>query len=144
MFTSITHHPFRVFFLVLIAALALTACSRKLTFQKSEVVPAAEGKVKIKKDDNNNYRIDINISNLAKPERLTPSRRYYIVWLETSRNNLKNLGQIKTESGFFTGNLKATFSTVVPQKPERIFITAEDNLREVYPGSQLILTTSTF
>lgn len=122
----------------------LASCSKKLVFQKSDVVPAAVGKAKVKKDDNNNYHIAIKIRNLASPNRLTPPRKYYIVWMESKRKGLKNLGQIKTTSGLFTSGLKATFSTTSPTKPERIFITAEDQLNAIYPGNELVLTTKSF
>lgn len=131
--------------IVSIAMIALfTSCSQKLVFQKSEAVPAAEGKVKVKKDDNNNYSISIKVRNLATPDRLTPPRKYYIVWMETRREGLQNLGQIKTSSGLFTSGLKASFTTSSPVKPQRVFITAEDQLNASYPGSQLVLTTSNF
>ena len=44
---------------------SLASCARKLTFDVSPVVPAAEGTVKIKKSKNGNYLVNVKIKNLA-------------------------------------------------------------------------------
>jgi len=59
--------------IVLIAAILLfNSCSKKIAFQISPVTPAAEGFVKVKQDNNKNYAIDIELTNLAAPDRLQP------------------------------------------------------------------------
>jgi hypothetical protein len=128
--------PFTVF--------AITGCARKVAFQTSSVVPAAEGTVKVKKDNNKNYDIKIELTNLAQPDRLQPSRSMYIVWMESDENTAKNLGKINSSHGFMSGKLKASFETVSNLKPTRIFITAEDDEATTYPGSVVVLTTSSF
>jgi hypothetical protein len=123
---------------------SLISCGQTVRFVTSTVVPAAEGKVKIKKDDNNNYGIEIEIKNLAEPNKLTPARKTYVVWMNDSNNQSKNLGQLTTSSGLFSSTLKASFKTVSPIKPTRIFITAEDSGTPVTPGSQVVLNTDSF
>ncbi|MEO7522936.1 MAG: hypothetical protein ABIT58_02515, partial [Ferruginibacter sp.] len=56
-----------------IVGFALTSCAKKVSFNVSPVAPAAEGKIKIKKDKNNNYEISIKVQRLANPSRLTPA-----------------------------------------------------------------------
>lgn len=114
---------------------------KNITFQNSTVVPAAQGKVTIKKDSNRNYSIKIKISNLAEVKRLQPSKNVYVVWMETEENGTKNIGQIKSDTGFISSKLKANFETVTSFKPIKIFITAEDNQDAQYPGYQMVLTT---
>lgn len=125
-------------------ALIFNSCSNKMQFLQSTVVPAAEGKVKIKKDNNNNYSIDLNILNLAAPERLQSPKKSYVVWTETTQNAFKNLGQLKSSSGFLSNTLKASLNTVTTFQPKRIFITAEDDVNINYPYGQTILTTKDF
>jgi hypothetical protein len=60
-------------------------------FAPSTVVPAAEGKVKVKKDKNNNYAISIDVENLAEPSRLPMPQNYYIAWLRWSTHTIQNL-----------------------------------------------------
>lgn len=133
---------------LIVALLSLTtlvqSCARKMTFQNSSVVPAAEGSVKVKKDKNNNYSIDMNVIRLADPKRLSPSKAVYLVWMDTENNGTKNMGQLKTSSGMFSQALKSSLSTVSAFKPIRIFITAEDNAAVQYPNGQVVLQTSDF
>ncbi|MGZ3846623.1 MAG: hypothetical protein ACXVLT_10130 [Flavisolibacter sp.] len=120
------------------------SCARKINFQGSSIVPAARGDVKIKKDNNNNYSIQIALSNLAEPKRLQPPKATYVVWMETDDNTTKNVGQINSSTGFLSGKLKASFGTVSATKPTRIFLTAEDDAGIQFPGSEVILTTKSF
>jgi hypothetical protein len=122
----------------------LNSCAKKVSFQRSPMVPAAEGSVKLTKDSNKNYGIKIYLANLAEPTRLQPSKSSYVVWMETDENSTKNIGQINTSTGFMSSKLKATFETVSPVKPTKIFITAEDDPGIQYPGTQVVLTTQAF
>jgi len=117
---------------------------KKVKFLTSGLVPAARGYVKIHRDKNQNYVVGINISNLAEPFRLQPSKLNYIVWLETKDGIIMNMGKIKSTIGILSKNLKASFETVTSLKPIRIFITAEDDPSRQYPGTEIALTTNTF
>jgi hypothetical protein len=118
-----------------------SACATKLNFTKSNIVPAAEGKVKIKKDRNNNYAIAISIVNLAEVERLQPSKKTYVAWIETNGYGIKNIGRLQSSTGFLSRSLKASLNTTTSFKPKRVFITAEMEGSIQYPAGQEILTT---
>lgn len=123
---------------------AFTSCSKKVTFLNSSVVPAAQGYVKVNKDDNKNYVIKIEIKNLAEVNRLQPPKNNYVIWMITDENSTKNIGQIKSGSSMMSSKLKASFETVTPFKPTKIFITAEDNADVQYPGAPTVLSTNSF
>ena len=129
------------FVILLVTAFFLQSCATKYSFSTSQVVPAAEGSVKVKKDKNNNYNIDLSVERLAEPKRLTPSREMYIVWMNTEDNGRKNIGQLKASSGLFSSTLKSSLHTVSSFKPTGFFITAEDNSNIQYPTGQVVLTT---
>ncbi|TDE18011.1 hypothetical protein [Dyadobacter psychrotolerans] len=82
-------------------------------------------------------KIDLNITRLAEP-----TRKLYIVWIETEKNGAKNIGQLKTSSGFFSKTLKSSLTTVTSFKPTGFFISAEDDSGIQRPGSQVVLSTS--
>lgn len=128
--------------LAVLSLFATTSCSTKLKFATSTVVPAAQGSVKVTKDDNGNYGLDLNIIHLTEPSRLSPSKELYVVWMETENNGIKNIGQLKSGTGFFSSTLKASFHTVTSFKPKRVFITAENDAAIQSPGSQVVLTTN--
>ena len=128
-------------FVVIFLIFTLPSCSRKMAFSTSPIVPAAEGSVKVKKDDNNNYKIDLNMIRLAEPERLTPPKDIYVVWMETDGSGIKNIGQLETSSGFWSKTLKSSLETVTTFKPAGFFITAEDEADIQYPRGQVIIRT---
>ena len=121
--------------------LALNSCSKKVYFTTSPVAPAARGYVKIKQDKNQNYTIDIDIADLAEVERLQGSPKAYVVWMVSSNESPKNLGQINSDTKMFSKKLTASFHSVSAIKPTRIFITAEADATAQYPGSFQVLTT---
>lgn len=143
-FKQIRYTRILVFLIIILTCFLLQSCARKFAFATSSVVPAAEGSVKVKKDKNNNYNIDLDVTRLADPKRLMEAKETYVVWMDTKRNGTKNLGQLKTSSGLFSRTLKSSLETVTPFKPTRFFITAEDNASVQYPGGVMVLSTTTF
>lgn len=126
--------------LLFVFTLFFGACSKQLKFENSTLVPAARGDVSVKKDQNNNYRIRLNISFLAEPERLQPSKKYYVVWLLSEKNQIPmNIGQIVG-----TSKLHSRFETVSSSKPNRILVTAEDNASTTFPSETIVLQTNKF
>ena len=124
--------------------LCLGSCAQKVSFMTSSVVPAARGDVKISKDNNNNFVVRIQLFNLAEPSRLQPAKSMYVVWVETTDHNAKNIGQIKTSSKFLSSALKSSFQSMSSLKPTKIFLTAEDDAGVQFPSSQIVLSTENF
>jgi hypothetical protein len=133
-------HKNAVFVLIGLLAL-LNSCTRKLYFEQSSIVPAARGVVKIKTDRNKNYSMDISVLHLAEPERLQQHGNTYVVWMETGPGNVKNIGQIKSTNSFLSKTLKGSLKTVTPLRPEKIFITVEEDPAITYPNGKAVLTT---
>jgi len=130
--------------LIVTALLSNGACSKKVAFQNSPVVPAARGDVKVTRDKNNNYVIKIQLDNLAEVKRLQTAKDIYLVWMTTDQDSTKNIGQLISKTGFMSNKLNASFETVSPFKPKRIFITAETNPNAQVPGDQIVLSTTQF
>ena len=84
--------------LMLMVVFLFSACATKVAFLNSAIVPSAEGTVSIKQGKNNNYDIDLTVDRLAEPERLTPPKSIYVVWMETSQSGIQNIGQLQTAS----------------------------------------------
>ena len=120
--------------------LSIVSCAKKITFLTSSVVPAARGEVAFKKDKNNNFDIQMELSYLAEPGRLQPPKQTYVVWMvPTDTDTPINLGQIVG-----TSKLKIKFETVSSSKPRKLFITAEDDAGVQYPGNMVVLETNNF
>jgi hypothetical protein len=133
--------------LTLTILLSLTSCNKKIAFLTSAVVPAARGNVVVKKDKNMNYVINVEVTELAEVSRLTPAKQSYVVWMDSNKEIAKNIGKINSSMGGLAGigkSLKASFQTISSSKPNKIFITAEDDASIQYPSSQIILSTDNF
>ncbi len=124
---------------VFFCTVILSACSRKLTFASSSVVPAASGQVKYKRDNNGNYAVHVKVLNLAPATSLVPPRDVYVVWVETDANGIKNLGRINSTGSLLSKRLKATLDAVTPYRPRSFFISAENDAQISYPGSEVVL-----
>jgi hypothetical protein len=132
----------RNFTLTIVVLFALSSCAKKMAFLPSPLVPAAEGSVKVKTDKNMNYAVDLNVVNLAGPERLQPAKSNYVVWAQTEQDGVKNIGSLQSSRGLFSKTMKGSLETVLPYKPEKFFITAEDEVSPAYPGTQIVLNTA--
>jgi len=127
---KINKHAKGIFFSMLVVSMLFlsTACSQKVTFLNSSVVPAAKGTVKVKQDNNNkNYVIQVEIQDLAEVERL-----------QTDRGNTENLGQLNSSSSFFSKQKTASLETVSSYKPRKIFVTAESGSDVRYLGKMVM------
>lgn len=126
---------------IVLALFALSSCATVMPFNNSSIIPAAEGKVKVKKDKNQNYQIKAQVSNLAPPGNLQPSRSTYVLWMDTKNNGVKNLGQMQPSNTIFSKALNAALSTTTSFVPVRFFVTAENSGAVEYPGSYRVLET---
>ena len=120
------------------------SCTTKVHFLNSSVVPAARGFIKYKKDKNKNYIIQVHVTELAEVERLQPPKQTYIVWMVSDQETTKNIGQMKSSSKNLSNKLTASFTTVSPTKPIKIFITAENDANTQLPGDPVMLSTGRF
>jgi hypothetical protein len=120
----------------------LNSCATKSKFLNSSVVPAAEGYIKVKKDANKNFVVKVEVYNLAEVERLQTSKLTYVVWIISGDQAARNIGRLNSSSSSFSKKLKASFETVSSSKPDKIFITAEDDGNIQYPNGATVLTTA--
>lgn len=125
--------------LVVVVAFIFTSCAKTITFPVSEVIPTAEAKAKITTDKNKNYVINLTVDYLASPDRLKPSKKTYVVWLETEDSGIQNVGQMIPSK-----KNKASLTVIKSAKPIRIIVTAENDADAQKPGSLEVLRSKKF
>ncbi len=128
-------------FFLSMAVLLLSACAKKITLNTSSKVPAARGFIKVKKDKNSNYAIDVKVNNLAEAERLQAGKKVYVIWLVSNNEYPKNVGLINSSTKQFSKKLTADFHTVSSAKPDKVFITAEEDGTVQFPGDFVVMST---
>ncbi|QJD80916.1 hypothetical protein [Spirosoma rhododendri] len=129
--------PFRTLLVLLLAVISLQACTPKMTFLNSTIAPAATGTIRVKKDKNANYVVNVDVANLAPSKNLDPPKTTYLVWMESNDRTVRKLGQL-TPSG---KALEAKLAATAVANPDVVFISAEDNAEVEYPAGPTVLTT---
>ena len=117
--------------------LFIAACDKKVNFTLNPAVPAATASGKISKDRNGNTTVDFQVRNLAPPERLTPSRKFDVVWIQPPGQAPENRGQLALDKKL-SGKKKIT----TPHKDFDVFITAEDTITGAFPAGEQIMRAS--
>lgn len=130
--------------LFLIALLVVSGCSTKIYFPASPVVPAAEPKATIKKNKEGEYVVKLDVNNLALPERLSPPKRNYIVWVNTETAGVQPIGELKNRRGMFSDTGKASFEGNILSRPTQLFVTAERSANVRFAGDHTVLKSDVF
>jgi hypothetical protein len=100
----------------------------------SDLVPSATGKVDVDRDRNGNHVVKVRVYHLADPEKLSPARNSYVVWVQAKGKDPENLGMLRVNKDL-AGSLEAT----TPYNHFTIFITAEENPKPDRPSGTEIL-----
>lgn len=122
----------------------VVSCGPKIYFPVSAVVPAAEPKADVKKTKEGEYQVKLDVNNLALPERLSPPKRNYVVWVNTETQGVRNIGELKNRRGMLANTGKASFVGTLSEKPTQIIVTAENNPNVQFTGDHTVLRSDTF
>lgn len=117
-------------------ALMVTSCGTTVKLPVSEVTPAAEITVNRRADKNDNYKINVTAKYLASPERLSPPKNSYVVWVKTY-DGYKSVGQLSINNA-----KKAELKTLSPHAFSEVLITAEDSGNTTQPTGTYISSTN--
>jgi hypothetical protein len=123
---------------VVVAAVTGCASSPQLMSADSRV-PAAQGEVKAKDEDNGNTHLKVKVKHMAKPSAVEPMASTYVVWAQDNTNtgNVQNLGALQVDD-----DLEGEIEAITPMKRFDVFITAEPVATAQYPtGTKTLWTT---
>lgn len=129
---------------LIFSMLLFSSCSKRISFPPSAVVPGVEPQAKVKKTDDGDYRISLDVNHLVRPEQLSPPKNHYVVWINTEDQGLKNIGELKNRSGMFANTRRASFERTIGFKPTQIFVTSENSTDVQFPGDQTVFRSETF
>lgn len=129
------------FFAVLTCCVWLGAgCAvQRVAFQASPLQPAADGKVKVRVDQNQNTLVELELEHIAPAEKLWPPKSVYVVWAEDTEGGIFQLGQLRVNR-----KRKASFKGTTALERFRLVITAEDEPWPEEPSQPHMLATDFF
>lgn len=120
-------------------AFALSGCASNYQLKPTEVNPSASGELKVKEEDNDNYKVDLEVEHMAPPRNIGPSMRTYIVWLNPKESNeYIKAGQLKISDRSRDGELEFT----TPYSNFEVVVTAEPAKDVVRPSDKVVLRQS--
>lgn len=114
---------------ILALILIMSSCANIAKFPTSPVTPAADITATQKHDKNGNTILIISAKNLAAVDRLEPPRSAYVVWIQSEKDGVRNIGKLANKNAQTTG-----LETLVPFKFSQVFITAESEADAAYPS----------
>lgn len=121
--------------LLLAAGLLLSAWAGEHRMRNSsDLVPSATGKVEVDTDDNGNRVLNVRVYHLVDPEKLSPPRNGYVVWVQANGKDPENLGMLKVDK-----DLEGSLEGTTPYKNFKVFITAEEDPKPDQPSGTEIL-----
>jgi hypothetical protein len=102
----------------------------------SPVVPAAQGKAKLRKTKNGNVEIKLAVKHLAPPGRITPGSDVFVVWVRglAPGSEAQNLGALKVDS-----NLNGKLTATTAMSSFDLFITCEQSQTATAPSPPELL-----
>jgi len=105
---------------IVLVFLSLMSCQTTRQFPVSPHTPAAEIGIQVTKQKGINHLISIKINYLASPERLTPPRKVYVIWVVSENGVARNVGYFSNMNA-----KRSVYKFTVPYTPVEVFITAE-------------------
>jgi hypothetical protein len=121
---------------LLLIGLFLTAASsgREGRLFNTGATPAAEGKVITSADRNGNTQVEVQVKHLATPQKLTPPRQAYLVWVQPRGKPPELLGVLRVND-----KLEGSLTGTTPYKVFDISLTAEDTPHLERPSNTMVL-----
>jgi hypothetical protein len=117
-----------------VLAVATVGWGKTYHMTSTNTVPAAAGNVYVGKEKNGDIKVDVKVSHLAKPGRLTPPANNYVVWLQQEGSQPQSQGELKVGD-----DLEGELKTTTPLKNFNVFITAETDSQTKTPSDQVVL-----
>ena len=111
----------RALVLSMALALPLAACGGPAPIQMltAPQTPAAQGTVVARPAENGNVRLTVEVKHLAPPERVSPTAKVYVVWVQPQSGPPQTVGAVRVDQTL-TGR-RATITvhqTTDPRSPQ--------------------------
>jgi hypothetical protein len=126
---------------VLLAALALgctsaAGCggSKEYEVRGSERLPGADAEMVVTPMDSGNFKVTVDVENLAPPERLGAGLSHYVVWVNEPNQEPRRLGYLPLD-----GDREAEMYGTTVATGFEVMVTAEHDADALFPSEHVVL-----
>jgi hypothetical protein len=119
---------------VALVCLATVAFAKEYRMISGPDTPAAHGVVDAETDRNGNTAFEVKVKHLASPDKLTPARQAYIVWIQARGRDPENQGALRVNE-----DLEGSAKGRTPYQSFEVFVTAEDAPNPSHPTGPEVL-----
>jgi hypothetical protein len=117
-----------------VLALAPSGYAKTYPMTASDTMPGATAQLQVAKEKDGNSQLEVKANGMAKPGRLTPAAKTYVVWVQQEGAPAKSQGELKVGN-----NHKGDLKTATTFHTFNVFITAETNAQTQLPSEQVVL-----
>jgi stress response protein SCP2 len=115
-------------------AVASVGWAKTYHMTSMKIVPAAAGEVNVAKEKNGNIQVDVNVTHLAKPDKLTPPANTYVVWFQQEGSQPQRQGQL-----IIGDDLKGELKSTTTVNHFNVIVTAETDSQTKTPSGEVVL-----
>lgn len=112
--------------------------SRQYQIQGLDRAAGADGEIQLERQDGGNWTVEIHVTNLLPPGRLTEGMTTYSVWFQAPEQNPQRVGNLAYDEDDRAGTTMATTSLTRFD----IFVTAENSEAAAAPSADVVFRTT--
>lgn len=107
------------------------------SMQADAKVQSAVGKVEVATGDKGNRDLKVEVSRIAKPDKVFPGASTYVVWLKPENGDAQNVGVLPVDK-----NLNAKLETTTSFTNFVVKVTAESTAQPTKPSDNEVLVAN--
>jgi hypothetical protein len=117
-----------------VLALAPATYAKNYPMTASDIATGATAQLQVAKEKSGSSQLEVKANGLAKPGRLTPAAKTYVVWVQQEGSQAKSQGELKVGN-----NHKGDLKSATTLHTFDVFVTAETDAHATVPSEQVVL-----
>jgi len=117
-----------------VLALVPVGYAKNYPMTASDIATGATAQLQVAKEKDGSSQLEVKANGLAKPGRLTPAAKTYVVWVQREGSQAKSQGELKVGN-----NHKGDLKSATTLHTFNVFVTAETDAQTKLPSDQVVL-----
>ena len=118
--------------------LAASGCVKHYALRGGASAPGADGTVAVATQEGGNVSLDIDVSNLLPPDRVSAGLTQYAVWVQTEHTDAVRLGTLNYDEEKRRGSMMAT----TPFKNFQLIVSGEATSGVASPSEHVVFRSA--